>query len=167
MSIINVDFEALTPSQQDIIKDAYGTHEYPCSGCAVYLGATPEAEHSYFLHYGVSDWYVSLPIADEGVTLNYEDGGSIDAGGRLFDLKGVEIIPPPFQLLVHYDTRKLQGEGSGGSIPPRTVAVALGLPVNKPVEWIGNMWLIPTELTPEILSAMVSIATVYPNGDRI
>jgi hypothetical protein len=175
MSII--EFEALENDQQTKVQDAYGTREHQCSGCAVYLGKTSAGEHTYFWHYGVSDGYAVLLVADESPYYDY-DSGNITVGGREFTTDGVEVLTPPFEYLCHFDIRKWPKiylehdfltccECNAGSIPPERAAVALGLPIGQAVSWVGHFYLKPWELTEELFNAAVALTILRPNGDRI
>jgi len=183
----NVNFEDLNPVQQDAVQYAFCGG---CAGCVAYIGETPAGSNTYFWHYGVSDGYVALPTNGESAQLDYESG-HIFVVDREFDLDGLEILPPPFTLLVHIDIRqwhqlyKEQVERGGfasaeeeesflvccqcnsGSIPPERVATRFNLEPGKSVAWMGHFWLKPGELTNELKQAAVAITVELPGGNRL
>ncbi len=93
--MISISFENLTQDQQTLVQDAYGTREYSCAGCAVYLGQTPAGEHTYFWHYGSSDGYVALPHRDDTPYYDYSSG-NITVCGHEYTTDGEEVLPAPY-----------------------------------------------------------------------
>jgi hypothetical protein len=194
-------FENLTAEQKKKIQDAFGTQKHSCSGCAVYLGKTEIGEHTYFWHYGASDGYVVLPIGREGVNsgyggyefahFDYESGNitlNTPEGNREFTTEGVEILPPPFQYLLHLDLRKYnthyleqvkEGFASqedednfliccgGGSYLPERAALTAGAEPKVGISWVANYWLAPWELTEELTRSALAITMVYPDDRRV
>jgi hypothetical protein len=182
---INIDFEALTPSQQEKVSACGGN----CSGCAIYLGATPAGEHTYAWHYGVSSGYTVLPVADDSPYFDYESG-NISVGEREFTTDGQEVLPPAFEYLVHFDVRKWhelyrERMANGGfasaadeeafldccgcqnrSRLPRRTTERLGLPREAEPAWAANCTVGPWELTKELYDASLAI-TLIRGGDRI
>ena len=187
---INIEFEALAHDQQTKVRSAYGTRERQCSGCAVYIGKTSAGEHTYFWHYGVSEGYVVLPVGSTAPFFNYESG-TVWIGDREFTTDGQEVLPPPFEYLVHFDIRKWHNlykerVANGGfasteeeaafldccgcnnrSAAPKRVAEKLGIQPNTEVVWLGHAWLKPWELTQDFYGACLAITIVLQNGDKI
>ncbi len=194
-------FDSLTADQKNRVENSFGTRESMCSGCAVYLGKTQEGEHTYFWHYGASDGYVVLPIGRGGANSGYEfahydyESGNITLntpdGSREFTTEGVEILPPPFQYLIHVDLRKYNtvykehvaanggvfpADGNeesfliccgGGSYLPERAAIVAGVEPKVEIPWVANFWLSPWDLTEELTRSAVAITVVFPDDRRI
>ena len=99
----NLDFVQLTAAQQEAVQGAYGRdlsaeglRPLECAGCAVYLGATPLGENTYYWHYGASEGFVTLPIGDDRPDFDY-GSGNLFVGGREFTTDGKEVPAPPFR----------------------------------------------------------------------